>query len=140
MIIATLAERGLVVCAGHSMADFDQALSGVDAGLIYGTHLLNAMPPLDHRLPGLPGMFRIGEFEVTSDGVSARLADGTLAGSILSLDAALRNLSKCRDSESLSEVIEGDTQFVADFASLLPDTSREAHTLLFPQTGASEFA
>ncbi len=39
-----------------------------------------------------PGRNRLGDFEVVVDATSARLADGTLAGSILSLDQALRNL------------------------------------------------
>lgn len=39
-----------------------------------------------------PGEYRLGDFTVTVDETSARLADGTLAGSILTLDAALRNL------------------------------------------------
>ena len=41
------------------------------------------MPPATHLL---------GDFDVVVDATSARLADGTLAGSILSLDQALRNL------------------------------------------------
>lgn len=39
-----------------------------------------------------PGKHLLGDFEVTVDATSARLVDGTLAGSILSLDQALRNL------------------------------------------------
>jgi N-acetylglucosamine-6-phosphate deacetylase len=39
-----------------------------------------------------PGRYRLGDFDVWVDGRSCRLADGTLAGSILSADAALRNL------------------------------------------------
>ncbi len=39
-----------------------------------------------------PGRHLLGDFEVAVDEVSARLPDGTLAGSILSLDQALRNL------------------------------------------------
>ena len=42
---------------------------------------------------GMPaGRHLLGDFEVVVDATSARLADGTLAGSILSLDQALRNL------------------------------------------------
>jgi N-acetylglucosamine-6-phosphate deacetylase len=42
---------------------------------------------------GMPaGTHRLGDFEVMVDAASARLRDGTLAGSILSLDQALRNL------------------------------------------------
>jgi N-acetylglucosamine-6-phosphate deacetylase len=39
-----------------------------------------------------PGVYRLGELEVTTDERSARLSDGSLAGSLLSQDAALRNL------------------------------------------------
>ena len=42
---------------------------------------------------GMPaGQHILGDFNVIVDETSARLADGTLAGSILSLDTALRNL------------------------------------------------
>lgn len=142
-VIRALAGRGVLVGAAHSIATYDEAVAGFDAGIRYGTHLFNAMPALGHRHPGLPGallaedrvtvgmivdgihvhpavvklvwrmlgpgrlnlvtdamaaldmapgVYRLGDFEVTVDETSARLADGTLAGSILSLDQALRNL------------------------------------------------
>jgi len=50
---AELARRGVVVSAGHSLATFDEAAAGFDAGARYATHLFNAMPPLHHREPGL---------------------------------------------------------------------------------------
>ena len=50
-----LVARGVVVSAGHSAADRDEAIAGFDAGMSYATHLFNAMPPLDHREPGLVG-------------------------------------------------------------------------------------
>jgi len=143
-VIASLAGRGILVSAGHSMATYEEAIRGFDAGIRYGTHLFNAMPPLAHREPGLPGALLsdprpavgfipdgihthpaiidlvwrllgparlsmvtdcmaalgmgpgrhlLGDFEVTVDATSARLGDGTLAGSILSLDQGLRNLT-----------------------------------------------
>lgn len=141
-LAATLAGRGVVVSAGHSMATFDQATAGFAAGIRYGTHLFNAMPALAHREPGLPGALLtdprpivgfiadgihthpsivklawhalgrrmnlvtdciaalgmkpgrhlLGEYDVFVDETSCRLADGTLAGSIVSLDQAVRNL------------------------------------------------
>jgi N-acetylglucosamine-6-phosphate deacetylase len=154
----TLAERGVVVGAGHSTANYAQARAGLEAGIRYGTHLFNAMPPMDHRAPGLagalladaratvglipdgihlhpsvvtlawkakgpqlvnlvtdaiaalgmpPGRYRVGDFEVSTDGVSARLADGRLAGSVLSLDQAVRNLiafAGCSLAEAVSTV------------------------------------
>jgi len=54
-----------------------------------------------------PGKHVLGELEVTVDETSARLADGTLAGSILSLDVALRNLIRfvgCSVAEALPTV------------------------------------
>lgn len=38
------------------------------------------------------GIFRLGNREVTVEGDEARLADGTIASSVLTMDAALRNL------------------------------------------------
>jgi N-acetylglucosamine-6-phosphate deacetylase len=50
-----LVARGVVVSAGHSAADRDQAVAGFDAGIRYVTHLFNAMATLGHREPGLAG-------------------------------------------------------------------------------------
>jgi N-acetylglucosamine-6-phosphate deacetylase len=179
-----LAARGIVVSAGHSMATVEQARAGFEAGISYGTHIFNAMPPLDHRQPGLAGailadprvtagmiadgihlhpdivslvwkakgaagtslvtdamaalgiddgrwtmdngrpapgnhqpstinhqlstgVFRLGDREVITDGVSARLVDGTLAGSVLSMDRAVRNLvafAGCGPDEAIGTV------------------------------------
>jgi N-acetylglucosamine-6-phosphate deacetylase len=54
-----------------------------------------------------PGKHLLGDFEVIVDETSARLADGTLAGSILSLDQAVRNLvdvTGCALPEALTTV------------------------------------
>lgn len=51
--VSALTRRGVVVSAGHSMATFDEAAAGFDAGARYATHLFNAMPALHHREPGL---------------------------------------------------------------------------------------
>jgi len=51
--ISALTGRGVVVSAGHSLASYDEATAGFDAGARYATHLFNAMPPLHHREPGL---------------------------------------------------------------------------------------
>lgn len=57
---------------------------------------------------GMPaGTHRLGDYDVLVDGTSARLPDGTLAGSILSLDQALRNLiafSACSFDDALPTV------------------------------------
>jgi N-acetylglucosamine-6-phosphate deacetylase len=159
-VIGALRQRGVLVSAGHSMATYAEAQAGLGAGIRYGTHLFNAMPPFDHRAPGLaaalltdpqaivgiipdgihlhpaivklvwqskgpgqvnlvtdamaalgnpPGRYQLGSFEVVVDETSARLNDGRLAGSILSLDQAVRNLvaySGCSPSEAIAAVTE----------------------------------
>ena len=169
-LVSDLTARGIVVSMGHSKASIGQAVKGIDAGARYGTHLFNAMAPLDHREPGLvgallqdervkvglivdgihvdpavvglvwrlvgegrlnlvsdamealgkqPGNYRVHEFDVVVDGTSARLADGTLAGSVLSLDCALRNLIKITGCE-LSRAVKTVTTTPADLLGV-PD-------------------
>lgn len=141
-LIELAVERGTVVSLGHSAASFEEAMSGFDLGATSVTHLFNAMSPLHHRDPGLPGaamshpsarcgmvadgrhvhpaMVRLaferlgpdrmylvtdamaaagmgaGEYELAGRTVSLkdgipRLEDGTLAGSVLTMDEAIRN-------------------------------------------------
>ena len=54
-VIAELTRRGVVVSAGHSQATLEAAQAGFRAGVNYVTHLFNAMSPLLHTAPGLPG-------------------------------------------------------------------------------------
>ena len=54
-----------------------------------------------------PGEYELGDFTVTVDETTCRLPDGTLAGSILSLDTAVRNLiafTGCALSQALTTV------------------------------------
>lgn len=60
-LIAELARRGVLVSTGHSAATLAEARAGVEAGVRYATHLFNAMPPLDHRAPGLAGALLLDE-------------------------------------------------------------------------------
>jgi len=157
-LIQRLNARGVLVAAGHSEASASEAAAGIEAGLRYATHLFNAMPPLDHRAPGLVGAlladrrvalglivdglhvdpllidlvwrlagpgrlslvtdamaalgcghgtFPLGDAQVTVSDSGARLADGRLAGSVISLDAALRNLVRftgCAPADALETV------------------------------------
>jgi N-acetylglucosamine-6-phosphate deacetylase len=140
----TATEHGVVVSAGHSGASFEAAYEALDGGVAGVTHLFNAMSPLGHREPGLPGAafahprvvcgliadglhvhpevvsiaFRMlgpdrihlvtdaiaaagmgeGEYPLATrrtylggDGVP-RLEDGTIAGSVLTMGEAFRNV------------------------------------------------
>jgi N-acetylglucosamine-6-phosphate deacetylase len=118
-----LSERGVVVALGHSTVDYDGARSAADAGASLVTHLFNGMGPMHHRAPGLPGAALddprlvpslIADFVhvhpalvklaltarpdavLVTDAVRASdtvLPDGTLAGSTLTMEAAVQNVA-----------------------------------------------
>ena len=45
--------RTCTVSLGHTTADYDTAVAAYEAGASHATHLFNAMPPLNHREPGV---------------------------------------------------------------------------------------
>jgi N-acetylglucosamine-6-phosphate deacetylase len=53
--IRRLAEAGVIVCAGHTAADYATTRAALDAGVRGFTHLFNAMTPLGSREPGVVG-------------------------------------------------------------------------------------
>jgi N-acetylglucosamine-6-phosphate deacetylase len=70
--IHALRQQGVQVSAGHSMATYAETQAGFAAGIRYGTHLFNAMPPLGHREPGLAGALLLNDTLITgiiADGV-----------------------------------------------------------------------
>jgi N-acetylglucosamine-6-phosphate deacetylase len=117
-----LVERGVVVALGHSTIDYDGALAAAAAGASLVTHLFNGMAPMHHRAPGLagaalddkalvpsliadfvhvhPAMVKLAldarpDAVLVTDAVrtdQTHLADGTLAGSTLTMDVAVRNV------------------------------------------------
>jgi len=69
--IRFLTDNDIVVAAGHSNAGFNEATEGFNRGIRTTTHLFNAMSPLHHREPGLPGAL----FE-SDDAYASIIADG----------------------------------------------------------------
>jgi N-acetylglucosamine-6-phosphate deacetylase len=53
--IAALVARGVIVAAGHSLADYETMQRAIDEGLRGVTHLFNAMSQLEGRAPGVVG-------------------------------------------------------------------------------------
>lgn len=53
--ISSLAGHGVLVCAGHTAASYEQIGTGLKAGLRGFTHLFNAMSPMNSREPGVVG-------------------------------------------------------------------------------------
>ena len=54
-LMKAASKRGVVVSAGHSNIAFELAYRAFDGEIAGVTHLFNAMRPLHHREPGLPG-------------------------------------------------------------------------------------
>lgn len=50
--IGQLTAAGVVAAVGHTEATYEQAQAAIDAGATVGTHLFNAMRPIDRREPG----------------------------------------------------------------------------------------
>ncbi len=167
-VVEALVSRGVLLSSGHSMATYAEAQAAFAAGARYGTHLFNAMPPLEHREPGLPGAlltapaqtigiipdgvhvhpavvalawrakgpkrlnvvtdamaalgmppgrYMLADQEVIVTERDARLASGTLAGSVISMDAALRNVLAFTGC-SLGEALETITSTPADLLGM----------------------
>jgi len=141
--LATVVRLGLLACIGHTAATYEQVICALDGGVRHSTHLFNAMSPLEHRSPGVPGALLTDSratIEIIADGIhmhpaiaklviaargyrdvalitdavspaglpegnyefvgrevfvrdgAVRMDDGSLAGSILTLDRAVRNI------------------------------------------------
>jgi N-acetylglucosamine-6-phosphate deacetylase len=64
-------DAGVVVAVGHTDATYEQTQHAAALGATVGTHLFNAMPPLDHREPG-PALALLQDPRVTVE----LIADG----------------------------------------------------------------
>ncbi|WP_204139455.1 N-acetylglucosamine-6-phosphate deacetylase [Halomicronema sp. CCY15110] len=53
--MAPLTQAGIVVSAGHTNANYGQAVEGFSQGVTMATHLFNAMSPWQSRQPGMVG-------------------------------------------------------------------------------------
>lgn len=53
--LARLADAGVILCAGHTEAEYDLVKAACASGVRGFTHLYNAMPPLAARAPGPVG-------------------------------------------------------------------------------------
>ena len=54
-MIQRISAQGVIVCAGHSTANYEQTKEALNAGIAGFTHLYNAMTPLQSREPGMVG-------------------------------------------------------------------------------------
>lgn len=66
------AKDEVVISLAHTASDYDTAKEAIQRGASHATHLYNAMPPLNHRNPGVIGAVRDFETchaELICDGV-----------------------------------------------------------------------
>ena len=62
----------VVISLAHTASDYDTARKAIEHGASHATHLYNAMPPMNHRNPGVIGAVRDSEkchVELICDGV-----------------------------------------------------------------------
>ncbi len=65
-IIRLLCKNNIIVSAGHSNANYDEAVNGYHSGVQMATHLFNAMSPMHHRDTGLPGATFLSDHAMAS--------------------------------------------------------------------------
>ena len=154
-LIKYISNKGIVCSIGHTKATYKEAMEAIECGVCHSTHLYNAMPPLNHRNPGVVGAtfdsdittetisdgihisypalriaykqkstdnvllitdammacsmpdgeYSLGGQEVTVIDGAARLKNGALAGSVLTLDRAVNNVYK-NSSLPLHEIVK----------------------------------
>lgn len=46
-------DTDVIISMGHTSADYETAMTSVNAGVKHATHLFNAMTPMQHRAPGV---------------------------------------------------------------------------------------
>ena len=66
------AHSEVVISLAHTASDYDTAKEAIEHGASHATHLYNAMPPLNHRNPGVIGAIRDSKkchAELICDGV-----------------------------------------------------------------------
>jgi N-acetylglucosamine-6-phosphate deacetylase len=64
-------KRGIVLQAGHTDAEYENMVEGMQAGILHSTHFFNAMRRLDHRNPNAVGAILIHpemSCEIIADG------------------------------------------------------------------------
>ena len=54
-VLEFLLNQGIIVSAGHTNANYTEAINAFNKGIPAATHLYNAMSPLQHREPGMVG-------------------------------------------------------------------------------------
>lgn len=90
--VRALAKVGVIVAAGHSLANYDQTVMALDEGLAGFTHLFNAMTQMGSREPGMVAaalLDRNSHFGLIVDGLHVHPAALRVALAARGLDGAM---------------------------------------------------
>ena len=90
--IRTLSAAGILVAAGHSLADYDQTVAALGEGVAGFTHLFNAMTQMGSREPGMVAaalLDRNSHFGLIVDGLHVHPAALRVAIAARGLDGAM---------------------------------------------------
>jgi N-acetylglucosamine-6-phosphate deacetylase len=58
-LVLSCIKKGIVLQAGHTNAEYDNMVEGMQKGILHSTHLFNALRRLDHRNPNAVGAILI---------------------------------------------------------------------------------
>lgn len=109
--LATVVRLGILACIGHTAASYEQVIRAIDGGARHSTHLFNAMSPLEHRAPGVPGALLTDQratVEIIADGIHVHPA-------LIKLAVAARgprDVALITDAVAPAGLPEGDYEFV----------------------------
>jgi N-acetylglucosamine-6-phosphate deacetylase len=120
-MIRRLVQAGVVVCAGHSAANYAQTREALTAGVAGFTHLYNAMTPLQSREPGMVGAALEDEdswFGIIADGFHMHPAAFRIAV------AAKKKGGAVLVTDAMPTVGSPDRSFVLDGASIVSREGR----------------
>jgi len=94
--IELIVAAGAAASAGHTDASDEEVIRAADAGLTLGTHLFNAMSPLQHREPGAVGALL----------ADPRLRTGIIADGVHVARTALRIAYAAKGADGLALVTD----------------------------------
>jgi N-acetylglucosamine-6-phosphate deacetylase len=132
-LLAALVELGIVPCIGHTNATYEQAMGAIAAGARHATHLFNAMSPLRHHAPGVPGALLTDDratVEIIADGVH-------LAPPLLRLvlrARSPRDVALVTDAMLAAGLPDGEYEFLHRTVSVRDGTARLASGALAGST------
>jgi len=120
-LIRRLVQAGVVVCAGHSAANYAETREALTAGVAGFTHLYNAMTPLQSREPGMVGAALEDEdswFGIIADGFHMHPAAFRIAV------AAKKPGGAVLVTDAMPTVGSPDRSFVLDGATIVARDGR----------------